>query len=540
MTNARARTAPLGPDFVTLERFIGTLMELGELAAGISMAPKLKLIMRPMVARLARDLEAAGCALYIYRPQTRKLELLVGEGTPDKGPEISLGEPVELHWAREDAFPFDPRSTSLAEPVRAFVAEYGASLAGFGMGAWLPLAVQGQVFGLILLGDRLTGLPYGPLELNILSVAGRQIAGGLYNRAQQAERALAQTELLRYHDYLQTLHSSLKAAFIHDVLVKEAVALTNARQGLLFTYDDRTDELELAQAFPARAVTGRIGDRYPVGAHWLAPVVREREPRIYQALEVPSDLECLSVAAVPLMVRRGSARDAMPDTDLAEMGVAGVLCVFDREKGRSVTNFTDDDLEALGSFAVTGGAAIQNARLYEQATRDGLTRLYIRHYFDQRLAEELAKASLTGLPVALVMLDIDKFKTFNDTYGHQTGDQVLREVSQVLARNVRDDVDVPARFGGEELLALLPETGLDSAAEVADRIRRAIADHAVPDATGTLLQVTVSVGVAVYPAHGHDAASLIAAADLALYASKHGGRNLVTVYSPELAATQSH
>lgn len=538
MSSTHARTAPLGPGFALLERLIGTLMELGELSAGISMAPKLRLVMRPILARMVRDLEAGHGALFEFRPQDRHFELLISEAAPDKAPRLPLPEALERYWSAEDAFPFEPRSSGLSDLQRAFVAAHQAELVGFPQGLWIPLSVRGQVFGLAMLGDKTSGFPYSPLELNVLTVLARQIAGGLYNRAQQTEHALARTELLRYQEYLQTLHSSLKASFIHDVLVKEAVALANARQGIMYIYDERADELELTQAFPSRSAAGRMGDRHPLAGHMLESVVRHRQPRLLSAGEL-GGLDAGSAAAVPLLVRRGSSRDSAADADRAEMGVAGVLCVFDKEIGRSVGAFTDADLDALASIAVTGGAAVQNARLYEQATRDGLTRLYIRHYFEQRLEDELNKAAQSGLPLALLMIDIDKFKSFNDTYGHQTGDQVLREVSQVLARNVRDDIDVPARFGGEELLALLPETGIESATEIADRIRRAIAEHAVPDSAGSLLQVTVSVGVAVFPNHGRDSQSLVSAADLALYASKHDGRNRVTVYDPQLSTSHA-
>jgi diguanylate cyclase (GGDEF)-like protein len=271
--------------------------------------------------------------------------------------------------------------------------------------------------------------------------------------------------------------------------------------------------------------------RFPLAGHWLESVIATKEGTVLDPLaEVPPEVECFSCVAVPLLVRRQGSRPGQPEEfDPAEMPVVGVLVVFDKEERHGVGAFSEDDKDALISMAVTAGAAIENARLYEQATVDGLTRLFIRRHFDHKLADEFERARRTGSPLSFIMVDIDKFKSFNDTYGHQVGDQVLRGVAQILARNVRDDIDIPARYGGEEMAAILPETDADEAMVVAERIRRAVESHAMPGPDGSLLQVTISLGVAVFPAHAADPERLVAAADAALYDSKHNGRNRVTL-----------
>ena len=124
-------------------------------------------------------------------------------------------------------------------------------------------------------------------------------------------------------------------------------------------------------------------------------------------------------------------------------------------------------------------AALTNARLYraiqEQAITDGLTGLFNHRYFYERLAQEFARAQRYGLPLSLLMLDIDDFKTFNDTHGHPAGDLVLREVGRLLSTQLRRDVDVAARYGGEEFAVLLPNTARDGAQVVGDRIVREVA-----------------------------------------------------------------
>ena len=138
--------------------------------------------------------------------------------------------------------------------------------------------------------------------------------------------------------------------------------------------------------------------------------------------------------------------------------VLGVLAVFDKESRDGVEAFTDDDVPLVVSLANQAATSIENARLYELATVDGLTKLYIRRHFEQRLSEELRRAERYGTVLSLMILDIDHFKKFNDTYGHQTGDEVIKLVARTLKDCIRIGIDVPGRFGGEELVVFLPET----------------------------------------------------------------------------------
>jgi len=129
------------------------------------------------------------------------------------------------------------------------------------------------------------------------------------------------------------------------------------------------------------------------------------------------------------------------------------------------------------------------------------------------------------------MIDVDHFKNFNDTYGHDTGDAVLRELGRFLMDSVRVE-DIPCRYGGEELLLILPEGGLDQCAARAEDIRRGIETEVAVFHEGKRLHVTASLGVASFPLHGDDADTLLAGADAALYVAKEGGRNRVVCHAP--------
>lgn len=182
-------------------------------------------------------------------------------------------------------------------------------------------------------------------------------------------------------------------------------------------------------------------------------------------------------------------------------------------------------VDMVGQFAAHAALALENASLYQlvqkQADTDALTGIPNRRTFESTLEREMSRAARSGEQVTLAMFDIDHFKALNDTYGHQTGDEVLKKVAAALAATCRD-FDMPARYGGEEFVVILPACSSKESLMVAERLRVAIAhiDAVTP--------VTASSGVATFPTHATDIQSLIKAADEALYESKRGGRDRVT------------
>ncbi len=166
-------------------------------------------------------------------------------------------------------------------------------------------------------------------------------------------------------------------------------------------------------------------------------------------------------------------------------------------------------------------------QLREQANHDPLTGLYNRRYLDNTLERELARCKREGLPLALIMIDIDHFKRVNDTYGHQAGDEVLKALGAMLVTLARAE-DVACRYGGEEFLLLLPKMPLPAARERAEKLRTSFAAVTVPFGEFRL-KTSLSIGIAVYPGHGKSADALVQCADRAMYRAKHEGRNRVAV-----------
>lgn len=167
-----------------------------------------------------------------------------------------------------------------------------------------------------------------------------------------------------------------------------------------------------------------------------------------------------------------------------------------------------------------------------KASTDALTAVGNRAYFDRCLLQELEIAGERGLPLSLILLDIDHFKRFNDSYGHLIGDQVLRKVARALRQSVKGQ-DTLARFGGEEFAIILPNTKCDDAAKLAENLRRTIGSRTIKSqSTGASFgAITVSLGVAQYRPD-EPAEALIERADAAMYAAKHNGRNCVMLEDP--------
>jgi diguanylate cyclase (GGDEF)-like protein len=195
-----------------------------------------------------------------------------------------------------------------------------------------------------------------------------------------------------------------------------------------------------------------------------------------------------------------------------------------------------DELRQLaGTFnAMAERLEKSQAALEELSTHDGLTGLYNHREFQRWLDEEAGRHHRYGRQFSLLMLDIDHFKRVNDTLGHQAGDAVLKGMSELMGRQARA-IDRVCRYGGEEFTVILPETDLDAAAHVAERLRAAVEAQPFDVNADAPLRITVSIGVASFPAHADSAQALVAAADAAMYAAKQGGRNRITRYEPALA-----
>jgi diguanylate cyclase (GGDEF)-like protein len=273
----------------------------------------------------------------------------------------------------------------------------------------------------------------------------------------------------------------------------------------------------------ARTADGTLSERVAAGRpEGLQHVLRAAEQQAALTGEASEANEGeASALAHPL---HGSDPDGGSHTTGDVLGVVSV--------GRSGRPFTQADRELFSYLAGQAAVSLENVDLHEtvqrQAVTDELTGLFNRGRFDELLSAEVERTRrFPDQSVGLVMLDIDNFKKVNDTYGHQMGDDVLREVARVLRETSRE-IDHPSRYGGEELAVVLPGTDIEGAYDMAERVRSGIEELAFPvlgSSNGEVLKVTASFGAAAGSGDDAAAEALIRAADEALYAAKRGGKN---------------
>lgn len=223
--------------------------------------------------------------------------------------------------------------------------------------------------------------------------------------------------------------------------------------------------------------------------------------------------------------------------------VKSLLCVPLQIKGKgygliliehTIPNaFSEDNERLLEVITQHISIAVENAKLYEQlqeyANTDGLTQVYNRGFFQNRLSEEINRARQQGYEVSIIFFDIDDFKIYNDTYGHLFGDMILKSIALTVKESIRKD-DIVARFGGEEFVILLPHTGKETAYEKAEELRRKISELVVCDKDNNVaISVSVSMGVSTFPTMAKNEIELLNSADEALYAAKGRGKNCVAM-----------
>lgn len=231
--------------------------------------------------------------------------------------------------------------------------------------------------------------------------------------------------------------------------------------------------------------------------------------------QFPSKLEALTITAEPdiYMMRND-------ELILGAVKIGSDSNAMDRMKRNLLTIFVRHLTLNIANINL-------RANLFKQATRDPLTNLYNRRYLSDSVAREFAKAKREGTKCSIVMLDIDHFKQLNDNYGHDLGDDALKQLSDCLLEQIRSS-DIPCRLGGEEFLIVLPNSDLTDAQNKAEKIRVAISQIAV-ETRSSCVQFTASFGVASFPEHGENLDQILKAADRALYRAKELGRDRVII-----------
>ncbi len=332
-------------------------------------------------------------------------------------------------------------------------------------------------------------------------------------------------QLSTLYEVGKAISSELDFRKLQNMILEIVVKVVKAEKGSLMLIDDAEKNLTIGVAVGLSEEITR-DTRLEIGESVAGWVVKNRQPLFAGNVETDATFQSIKKKNI----RTGTMMCA-PLT--AKDKILGTLNISRSEPD----SFSEKDFELFINLANQAAIAIDNARLYRYAVTDEMTRLYNHRYFQQRLDEEIQRADRYENHVSLIILDVDHFKKFNDTFGHPEGDRVLKTVARLIEKNVRE-IDIPARYGGEEFVVICPEKNGEGSLIPAERIRAAIADFDFR-INGERVTLTVSLGVSCYPDAAKSKADLIQKADFALYYSKQHGRNQATLYNPVMSRNES-
>jgi diguanylate cyclase (GGDEF)-like protein len=410
-----------------------------------------------------------------------------------------------------------PEFLSLTSQEKAEIIQNNAGL-------FLPLISRGRLIGILLLGKKQNGI-YTLEDFSLLEEIASRVAISMekeYLREQLKER---EEELSIINRSSAIITSSLDIQRIYDNFIQELKRVIDVDWAAITLIEG--EELYFLAISSGVGSAWQVGERIPLrgtGTEWVA---NHKKAMVDYDLSVEARFTTgkyhlqhgiRSIAYVPLIV---------------SSTVIGSLIVA----SRNPMAYNQRQLKLLEQLASQIAMPIENARLYARAERlarvDELTGLLNRRSLDELLPSEIGRHSRYGGIFSLIIMDLDSFKSFNDNYGHLVGDALLRQVGSIMKHTIRE-ADQAFRYGGDEFAILLPHTGVDSAIKVAERIRQQIISR-VEIASSP---ITMSLGIASWPADGISPEEIISAADAALYRAKRAGGNRTECAAGSLAMEQ--
>jgi diguanylate cyclase (GGDEF)-like protein len=534
-------------------RYLYTLLQAGLVA---SRNEDLRETLSKIAEMICHGLPITVCRICLLAPENDQLETY-GAYPLRKIPGWDHSDSACYPW---EAFPELHNSLKTGEPLILKKAELDRiiegknDLASFYKGVQtvciLPLITKNNILGLIAIGEqrRWEREPCDPGKMGLLQTLAIQTSAAIHSARLHEAAQLQINRMAMLNEVAHAIGSTIELNGLLELIYEQLSKVLPSDTYFVCLYNEVDKSLDLrilidnGERFPPQkihSITGFSG--------W---VLNNREPLLVRYLSEELD----TLPAKPLQLGQDQMSESWLGVPmLAGEDLLGLLAIA----SYSPLAFDQDDVALLSSVAAQAALAIDNARHHaeveEQASRDSLTNAYNHGSFLARLDEAIEQARVSSTQVALIMLDIDYFKDYNDTYGHQVGDEVLCRLVQTIQAHVKAH-DTVGRWGGEEFGVILPTASNEQALQVAERIRITLAEaqlkvsedmidgspiHIIGDAKGmatdcdleggSIPSPTVSQGIASYPQDAGSAYELVYAADMALYRAKNRGRDQIIV-----------
>ena len=518
------------PQPEALNRRVEELISLLEASRKLSHILDLKQLYSAIAEIICKELGLQTLAIFAYNSKAERFSLVYSQGLDESNLSFKK-EHDPVFWRKilqkEPFLVHDPSGKHLFSDL--FEVQGLDKLQSI---LWAPVIMAEEVTDILALGPKTNGQPFDDADCFFLKQITAHAAVCINTCHLYLKRKQEKEELNKTLYNLSILYSISRAlTYISDLksllkyILNQAIEITFAEKGSIMLHDQDTNLLTI------RVLAGL-------------------KDKIYQEKVNNSEIRCKTFkpgegiagrvfqTGVPMVVNKAGEEELFVDPDssfvrsivcIPMMVYSDVLGVINVTNKKGDKGFSQEDVEMLKAVADQAAVAINKAQLWEMAVTDSLTGLYVRRYFLAKFQDEIHRAERYGKILSIVMADIDRFKRVNDTYGHTTGDRVLEAVGKFLEKNIRD-VDVVARFGGEEFVILLPEADKYEAYTVSERLRQKFSKIKFDN----LPPLTISLGIASYPEDGKDLEILIKRADAAMYAAKLSGRNKVIKYTHDM------
>ncbi len=298
-----------------------------------------------------------------------------------------------------------------------------------------------------------------------------------------------------------------------NTVLPSTIQLIKADKGFIIEYLPEQKEFKVINCFNTNDT--EINDIFPINDNlYLKKIIETKNYINISEIGKIKEEEFKTALMFPLLL---------------EKELRGIMCIMNKNEDKAESEvFSETDETTVRTLSKLVAAVWESIHLFEMATVDNLSKLYVRRYLEKSLEEEIRKSSRNHTQIGVIMVDIDNLQKCNNNYGHFVGDQVIKQVAEQIKINI-DDIDLAARYGGEKLVVYMPEKTSDDANNIAEEIRTCIENMEVAVPIGDNLKVTVSIGISAFPHNGNTTEDLIRSAEEALYVAKREGKNRIVI-----------